>query len=94
MTTIRAAARPASRSTSCKRDRREAHHGAEGLPSCTAPSQRFLDNRRKTIETGEGIDWATAEALAFGTLLLEGHPGAPVRPGRASAAPSRSAMRC
>ena len=36
--------------------------------------QRFLDNRRKAIETGEGIDWATAEALAFGSLLLEGHP--------------------
>ena len=35
--------------------------------------QRFLDNRRKSIETGEGIDWATAEALAFGSLLLEGH---------------------
>ena len=26
------------------------------------------------IETGEGIDWATAEALAFGTLLDEGFP--------------------
>ncbi|MBY0613317.1 MAG: 2-oxoglutarate dehydrogenase E1 component [Beijerinckiaceae bacterium] len=36
--------------------------------------QRFMDNRRKAIETGEGIDWATAEALAFGTLLHEGHP--------------------
>jgi len=36
--------------------------------------QRFLDHRAKTIETGEGIDWATAEALAFGTLLKEGHP--------------------
>jgi len=24
------------------------------------------------IETGEGIDWALAEALAFGTLLVEG----------------------
>ncbi len=35
---------------------------------------RFLDNRRKAIETGEGIDWATAEALAFCTLLEEGHP--------------------
>ncbi|QFU15183.1 2-oxoglutarate dehydrogenase E1 component [Microvirga thermotolerans] len=35
--------------------------------------QRFLDNRKKMIETGEGIDWATAEALAFGSLLLEGH---------------------
>ena len=35
--------------------------------------QRFLDNRKKMIETGQGIDWATAEALAFGSLLLEGH---------------------
>jgi 2-oxoglutarate dehydrogenase E1 component len=36
--------------------------------------QRFLDNRAKAIETGEGIDWSTAEALAFGSLLKEGHP--------------------
>jgi len=36
--------------------------------------QRFLDNRRKAIETGEGIDWATAEALSFCSLLLDGNP--------------------
>jgi 2-oxoglutarate dehydrogenase E1 component len=36
--------------------------------------QRFLDNRAKAIETGEGIDWSTAEALAFSTLVKEGHP--------------------
>ncbi|MEJ2625441.1 MAG: 2-oxoglutarate dehydrogenase E1 component [Pseudolabrys sp.] len=36
--------------------------------------QRFLDNRDKAIATGKGIDWATAEALAFGTLVKEGHP--------------------
>ena len=35
---------------------------------------RFLDNRRKMIETGEGLDWATAEALAFGSLVDEGSP--------------------
>ncbi|MBV9703774.1 MAG: 2-oxoglutarate dehydrogenase E1 component, partial [Methylobacteriaceae bacterium] len=35
--------------------------------------QRFLDNRRKAIETGEGIDWATAESLAFASLLEDGH---------------------
>ncbi len=35
--------------------------------------QRFLDNRRKAIETGEGIDWATAEALAFASLVDEGY---------------------
>ena len=36
--------------------------------------QRFLENRRHAIETGEGIDWATAEALAFCSLRIEGHP--------------------
>ena len=36
--------------------------------------QRFLDNRRQAIESGQGIDWATGEALAMCTLLLEGHP--------------------
>jgi 2-oxoglutarate dehydrogenase E1 component len=35
--------------------------------------QRFLDNRAKAIESGEGIDWATGEALAFCSLLKEGH---------------------
>jgi len=33
---------------------------------------RFLENRRKAIETGTGIDWSTGEALAFCSLLLEG----------------------
>jgi 2-oxoglutarate dehydrogenase E1 component len=36
--------------------------------------QRFLDARAKAIETGQGIDWSTAEALAFGSMLLEGNP--------------------
>ena len=35
--------------------------------------QRQLDAKRKMFETGEGFDWATAEALAFGSLLLEGN---------------------
>jgi 2-oxoglutarate dehydrogenase E1 component len=35
--------------------------------------QRFLDNRAKAIENGVGIDWATAEALAFCSLLHEGY---------------------
>ncbi|HML93214.1 2-oxoglutarate dehydrogenase E1 component [Methyloceanibacter sp.] len=33
---------------------------------------RIMAARRKTIEDGKGIDWATAESLAFGTLLVEG----------------------
>ena len=35
---------------------------------------RFLDNRRAAIRAGEGIDWSTAEALAFGSLLDDGFP--------------------
>ena len=35
---------------------------------------RIFDNRKKTIEQGYAIDWATAEALAFGSLLEEGYP--------------------
>jgi 2-oxoglutarate dehydrogenase E1 component len=34
---------------------------------------RQLEAKRAMIETGEGIDWATGEALAFGTLLADGH---------------------
>lgn len=30
--------------------------------------------KQKMFETGEGFDWSTAEALAFGVLLREGHP--------------------
>jgi 2-oxoglutarate dehydrogenase E1 component len=35
--------------------------------------QRFLESRGKAIENGVGIDWATGEALAFCSLLQEGH---------------------
>jgi len=35
---------------------------------------RIIDARRAMFESGEGFDWATAEALAFGTLLREDHP--------------------
>jgi 2-oxoglutarate dehydrogenase E1 component len=53
-----------------------------GQKICAVPSdfavhktvRRFLDNRLSAIESGQGIDWATGEALAFGTLLDEGHP--------------------
>jgi 2-oxoglutarate dehydrogenase E1 component len=33
---------------------------------------RQMQAKAKMFETGEGFDWATAEALAFGTLLREG----------------------
>lgn len=34
---------------------------------------RQLEAKRQAIETGQDIDWATGEALAFGSLLLEGN---------------------
>ncbi|KIC11837.1 2-oxoglutarate dehydrogenase [Leisingera sp. ANG-M1] len=35
---------------------------------------RVLDARGKMFESGEGFDWATGEAMAFGSLMLEGYP--------------------
>ena len=35
---------------------------------------RQLDTKKKMFETGEGFDWATAEAIAFGSLVAEGFP--------------------
>ena len=34
---------------------------------------KIFKQRDKTIEQGNGIDWGTAEALAFGSLLIEGN---------------------
>jgi 2-oxoglutarate dehydrogenase E1 component len=36
--------------------------------------ERLLETKKKMFETGEGFDWATGEALAFGSLLTEGYP--------------------
>ncbi|KAK1404011.1 hypothetical protein POM88_003616 [Heracleum sosnowskyi] len=35
--------------------------------------KKIFADRAKMIETGEGIDWAVGEALAFATLLVEGN---------------------
>ncbi|ODV77028.1 alpha-ketoglutarate dehydrogenase [Suhomyces tanzawaensis NRRL Y-17324] len=35
--------------------------------------KRILNTRKKSVETGKDIDWATGEALAFGSLALEGY---------------------
>jgi len=36
--------------------------------------RKGMQDRRKVLETGERMDWATAEALAMGSLVLEGVP--------------------
>lgn len=46
------------------------------LPDTSIPNNQILkiyQQRYSTIEKGENIDWATAESLAFATLLLEGN---------------------
>ncbi|KAI9806155.1 MAG: 2-oxoglutarate dehydrogenase E1 component [Piccolia ochrophora] len=35
--------------------------------------KRILNNRKKTVDEGTGIDWSTGEALALGSLVHEGH---------------------
>ena len=35
---------------------------------------RLLDTKKEMFDSGEGFDWATGEALAFGSLLTEGYP--------------------
>ncbi|HTV34593.1 MAG TPA: 2-oxoglutarate dehydrogenase E1 component [Methylocella sp.] len=70
-------------------DDRRGHTGVDretlveiGLRLTTVPDhfelhrtlRRLIENRRKMIETGEGIDWAMGEALAFAALVDEGFP--------------------
>jgi 2-oxoglutarate dehydrogenase E1 component len=35
---------------------------------------RIIKGRADSIQSGTGLDWATAEHLAFGSILLEGNP--------------------
>ena len=35
---------------------------------------KIFNNRKLAISKGQGIDWSTAESLAFGSLLEEGYP--------------------
>lgn len=52
-----------------------------GIKACEVPAtvklhkqlEKIITTRRETIEKGNGIDWGTAEALAIGSLLMEGN---------------------
>ena len=35
---------------------------------------KIMENRKLSVKSGTNIDWSTAEALAFGSLLDEGYP--------------------
>ena len=45
----------------------------EGFPQHRTVG-RILETKAQMFETGQGFDWATGEALAFGSLLAEGYP--------------------
>ncbi|KAH7108012.1 dehydrogenase E1 and transketolase domain-containing protein 1 [Auriculariales sp. MPI-PUGE-AT-0066] len=57
------------------------HLKAVGNASVTLPAdfhihhrlQRHTKNRLTSLETGQKLDWATGEALAFGTLMKQGY---------------------
>ena len=71
--TIRAAATPASRSRRCRtwaRSSRRCRRASTSIAPSSASSMRAPRRSRPA----QGIDWSTAEALSFGSLLLEGHP--------------------
>ena len=56
---------------------REVGRALTRLPEGFTPHrtvQRILNVKAEMIKTGKGIDWATAEALAFGSLQIEGFP--------------------
>ena len=52
-----------------------------GFKASTYPSDftvhnnlaKILKSREKSISEGQGVDWSTAEAMGFGSLLAEGH---------------------
>jgi len=47
------------------------------IPESVTPHktvERVIHNRREAIESGSGLDWSTAEHLAFATLLDQGYP--------------------
>jgi probable 2-oxoglutarate dehydrogenase E1 component DHKTD1 len=45
----------------------------EGVKVHSRLQKYHIDQRNKKLAKGQGLDWATAEALAFGTLLKEGY---------------------
>ncbi|MGB1148399.1 MAG: thiamine pyrophosphate-dependent enzyme, partial [Alphaproteobacteria bacterium] len=47
------------------------------IPSDFVPNKkvvRLMDTKKAMFDNGEGFDWATAESMAFGSLLMEGAP--------------------
>jgi 2-oxoglutarate dehydrogenase E1 component len=69
---------PVTLETAVGRDRllslaRSLNRVPEGF-SLNPKLERLLARRLEAVEKGEGLEWANAEALAFASLLTEGHP--------------------
>ena len=69
--TATGAAKPASARTNSRKWARRWSPRRQGF-NLHKTIVRQLEAKAKMFETGEGFDWATCEALAFGTLLDEG----------------------
>ncbi len=52
----------------------EVHQHSGQVSTSTRTVRRVIENRHASIESGENIDWATAEHLAFASLLDQGFP--------------------
>ncbi len=65
-------------STGVKRERLlELGRAMTTIPGHITPHKtvaRVIENRRTVVEAGQGIDWGTAEHLAFASLVDEGFP--------------------
>jgi len=46
----------------------------EGFNMHPTLAKRFIPRRVEAFKTGKGFDWSMAESMAWGGLLLEGHP--------------------
>ncbi len=46
----------------------------EGFHLHPTLAKRFIPRRLEALQNGNGIDWACAESLAWGALLMEGNP--------------------
>jgi len=46
----------------------------EGFNLHPTLAKRFIPRRVEALEAGQGFDWAFAESLAWGSLLMEGNP--------------------
>ena len=54
---------------------RQVGYAITSIPEDIEPHRmvrKVYEQRRQMIDSGEGVDWGFAEALAFGTLLSEG----------------------